>query len=492
MTAIAGVLASSSVDDADRFVEAENDFARRFPTFDRDGTFARWRKREYSRLEETGHVYLDYTGASIPAASQIAAHRDHLDSEVFGNPHSNNPTSQATTRFVVEARDAVLAWFNAPSDEYCCVFTPNATGALRLVGESYPFEPGGLFAPTVDNHNSVNGIREYARHSGAMTIYIPITSPDLRIDASALTDVLSVADRTKRNLLAYPAQSNFSGVQHSLGTIDEAHERGWDVLLDAAAFAPTNRLDLTQHRPDFVSVSMYKIIGYPTGIGCLIARRDRLHTLTRPWFSGGTITVASVEAGSHYLRPDEGAFEDGTVNFLDIPAVTSGLRHLDSVGLDKIHTRVTFLTHWLLDAMTELRHRNGRFVIGIYGPTDSYRRGGTIAFHVLDRNNRPVRERCVEARASHANISLRTGCFCNPGASEATHHLGPEHLNEWFGRERAVTADELRDGLEERYDRVVSNVRVSLGVATNFADVYRFVRFLETFVDSDATELADA
>jgi molybdenum cofactor sulfurtransferase len=47
------------------------------------------------------------------------------------------------------------------------------------------------------------------------------------------------------------AQSNFSGVQHPLVWIEQAHELGWDVLLDAAAFVPTNRLDLAQVKPNY-------------------------------------------------------------------------------------------------------------------------------------------------------------------------------------------------------------------------------------------------
>ena len=35
---------------------------------------------------------------------------------------------------------------------------------------------------------------------------------------------------------------------------------GWDVLLDAAAFVPTNQLDLKEVKPDFVCVSFYKIL----------------------------------------------------------------------------------------------------------------------------------------------------------------------------------------------------------------------------------------
>ena len=61
----------------------------------------------------------------------------------------------------------MLEFFNAPPDEYLCIFTANASAALRLVGESYRFAPGGTFALTFDNHNSVNGIREFARRKGA-------------------------------------------------------------------------------------------------------------------------------------------------------------------------------------------------------------------------------------------------------------------------------------------------------------------------------------
>ena len=48
------------------------------------------------------------------------------------------------------------------------------------------------------------------------------------------------------------------------------------MLLDAAAFVPTNRLDLRVVTPDFVAVSFYKMFGYPTGVGCLLIRNATL------------------------------------------------------------------------------------------------------------------------------------------------------------------------------------------------------------------------
>src|SRR5581483_131932 len=152
----------------------------------------------------------------------------------------------------------------------------NATGAIKLAGEAYPFEPGGRLLLTADNHNSVNGIREFARARGVAVEYAPLVFPDLRVDRHALARLLAAAAAPHARLFAFPAQSNFSGVKHPLELIDAAHAAGWDVLLDAAAFVPTNRLDLAAVHPDFVSISFYKMFGYPTGVGCLIVRNSAL------------------------------------------------------------------------------------------------------------------------------------------------------------------------------------------------------------------------
>jgi len=246
----------------------------------------------------------------------------------FGNPHSENPASRASTVLIEQARDAVLRYFNASADEYAVIFTPNATGACRLVGEAYPFWHQPRLVLTADNHNAVHGLREFARPLGATVSYVGFSPADLRVTEADISAALghgalqpgkSPGRDRRRGLFAYPAQSNFSGVQHPLAWVDQAQAAGWDVLLDAAAFVPTSRLDLGAVKPEFVTLSWYKMFGYPTGIGCLLARRDALARLRRPWFSGGTVWGASVHGGFHRLADDETAFEDGTVNFLSHP-----------------------------------------------------------------------------------------------------------------------------------------------------------------------------
>src|SRR5205814_3213382 len=138
-----------------------------------------------------------------------------LNQQTFGNPHSASRSSSDTTDLVERTRTAILQYFKAARD-YTAIFTLNASAALKLVGESYPFAPGGTLLMTVDNHNSVNGIREFARAKGASVDYAPLTVPELRIDEAALMNCLDAAKDSRPNLFALPAQSNFSGVKHSL------------------------------------------------------------------------------------------------------------------------------------------------------------------------------------------------------------------------------------------------------------------------------------
>ena len=182
----------------------------------------------------------------------------------------------AMTEHVERTRRHILNSLTHEPEDYILVFTQNATAALKLIGESFPFAAGSRYLLTFDNHNSVNGIREFARAKGATIQYAPLAMPDLRLDAAKLDVVLNEADPRYANLFAYPAQSNFSGVKHPLDLVAKAQSKGWRVLLDAAAFVPTNRLDLSATQPDFVTLSFYKMFGYPTGVGALLVHRSAL------------------------------------------------------------------------------------------------------------------------------------------------------------------------------------------------------------------------
>lgn len=187
----------------------------------------------------------------------------------------------------------ILNHFNTTSDEYSVIFTNGATGALKLVSESFDYNNGCL-TYLQENHTSVLGMRNNApntrvlEHNEAFNL--------LNNDSTEL-----ISDNTKNSLFVYPAQCNFSGTKYPLEWIDKVQRGGlntihnslrWYCFLDAAGYVATNYLDLTKYKPDFVCVSFYKIFGYPTGLGALLVKATSSDVLIKKYYGGGTVFMA--------------------------------------------------------------------------------------------------------------------------------------------------------------------------------------------------------
>ena len=399
-------------------------------------TFDALRRREFSRLDAQGHTYADYMGSALYGASQIRTHLAQLADGIFGNPHSESPASRASTEVTDGVREQVLRFFDVDASTHAVIFTANSSAAVKLVGESYPFDSSRGLLLSVDNHNSVNGVREFARRRSAPVRYIDLNREELP-EASGL--------------FAFPAKSNFSGALYPLSLIDIAHRRGMDVLLDAAAYSPVHPLSLREWRADFVALSFYKMFGYPTGVGALIARREALSRLQRPWFAGGTVQFASVVADRHRLRDGHEGFEDGTPDFLSIAALPAGFAMLEELGMDRIEAHEDRLMTMFHCAIARSVTTYGRGTFNIEGV--------------------PYWE--VEEQARRENISLRGGCFCNPGAAELA--FGLQNVDRCLDR---IGDDFSIQRLAACMDKQVGAVRVSFGIANDEADVFRVVSLI--------------
>jgi molybdenum cofactor sulfurtransferase len=199
------------------------------------------------------------------------------------------------------------------------VFTTNATGALKLVGESYPFSPQSSYVLSADSHNSLNGIRRFACAAGAEVHYLAacpqggFDEAEMEVRSSfhenihcplftspTFQSVLAPqrpATPSAHCLFGVTGQSNVSGHRVNLKrVVPFAKQQGFDVLLDAAALAPSSRISLRQLNGgvDAMAISFYKMFGYPTGVGALVARKDFLAKLRRPYFAGGTVELVQV------------------------------------------------------------------------------------------------------------------------------------------------------------------------------------------------------
>jgi selenocysteine lyase/cysteine desulfurase len=150
--------------------------------------------------------------------------------------------------------------------------------------------------------------------------------------------------------------------------------------------------------------------------------------------------------------------------------------------MDRVNEHVMGLTGELLEEMREMRHAGGEPMICVYGPATLEHRGATVAFNVLHPDGGLVDFRTVEERANRANLSLRTGYFCNPGAAE----FAFEHPDDEIRRcastftPESFTIQQFSVCLNRR---PVGGVRVSFGVASTRGDLDRLLEILATFRD---------
>ena len=244
-----------------------------------------------------------------------------LSDQVLGNPHSVNPTSGASTTLVeaVRGRGAPI-FFHGHRGISRRSSPPTPAAGSNWSGSPTLWARGSLPADVRQPQLGQRHPRICACPRGGH-IY------PWRCRRCGSTNAAARRPGTARpgrnNLFAYPAQSNFSAVQHPLDWIERAHAKGWDVLLDAAAFARRTawicRLE-TRFRAALV-LQDFRL----SHRGGLPGRPPRgARQITTAMVAGGTITVASVQGEKHYLADGTAGFEDGTVDYLNIPAVGSG------------------------------------------------------------------------------------------------------------------------------------------------------------------------
>jgi selenocysteine lyase/cysteine desulfurase len=180
--------------------------------------------------------------------------------------------------------------------------------------------------------------------------------------------------------------------------------------------APGRAADDVWH-PDFVAIYFYKMFGWPTESAASSPAATRSPGSSDHGYRAGRSSPRSCSASTTKSVPDAAHFKDGTVNYLNLAAAEISLPFLDRIGIERIRTRGDRrLTP--LDSLGALRHSGGSPAATMYGPRPWDRRGAAIAFNFLHRDGSVVDARHVDRVASRYKITLRTGCFCNPGAGE--------------------------------------------------------------------------
>lgn len=460
----------------------------------------------FKRLGERS--YLENAGATLYPHSLLLNVNEDLMNNVYMNPHSDKYTKDC----IEQIRYMILKHFNTDSTNYTVIFTSGTTQSLKLILESFQFaseensdKNNGSFIYLRDNHTSVLGLREIAADRNADIVHLShddflAAVNTFQKKTPSWTDKFK--SKTEANtLFVYPAQSNFNGFKYPIDCIDSIKNgclknylkknlckinKNWYVLLDAASYVSTSKLDLSKVQPDFMCFSFYKIFGYPTGLGALLVKNSSQEVLNQKrYFGGGTVDIVLSSENFHVKRKNlSERFEDGTVPFLSIISLKQCFDTLQRLiprtiydnTMDTISHHTFDLAKDLYYQLQDLHHSNGNKAAVLYMDsdfTDIKKQGAIVTFNLLREDGSYVGYAEFQHMADLFNISVRTGCFCNSGSCQR-HLLSTNKEIKEIYKAGHVCGDEL----DIVGGKPTGAVRVSFAYFNTFKDIDKLIAMI--------------
>lgn len=434
----------------------------------------------------SGITYLDHGGTTLASKSLLQSFCQEMQSNLLANPHSDAANPSVSAVIVEQTRLKVLKLFKADPKHFDVIFTANATGAIKLVMEGFSGNEKGFDYYYHRNcHTSLVGVRELANRSHCLA---SDEETQRWLDQGA--EITEEKEGERPVLFAYPAQSNMNGQRLPLywpaQLRTSTNHPSTYTLLDVAALVSTSPLDLSNHisAPDFVSLSFYKIFGFPD-LGALIVRKASAHALDhRKYFGGGTTEMITCIEDPWVARKEasiHARWEDGTIAIRSILALSCAIdtHHELFGGLQSVSDHTGWLAKVLYERLTRLRHGNGSPVCHMYKAPesnygDSTTQGATIAFNIRDSSGAWISGAHVGATLRAHGILVRTGGLCNPAGMACALGINAAEIQKAFESGfRCNQAQDVRDGV------LFGMVRITFGAMSTLRDVEVIANFIE-------------
>lgn len=341
-------------------------------------------------------VYLD-SAASSQKPEVVLAAMDAYYRQINANVHRGiHRLSEDATNAYETARLKIAHFVHAP-DESQIIYVRNATEGFNLVAYSWGrqnIQAGDeILLTEMEHHANLVPWQMLAEEKGAVVRYIPFLA-DGTLDLSRLDGLLT--ERTK--LFSFTAVSNVFGTINPVRQlVDAGHAVGAVVMVDAAQAVPHTAVDVQAWDCDFMTFSGHKMCG-PTGIGILYGKRRLLETM--PPFMGGGDMIRRVTLEGSTWNDLPWKFEAGTPSIAEGIGLGTAVDYLAGIGMDNIHAHEQFITHYALEALSEIKG------ITLYGPPAS-QRAGVATFTIQGIHPHDISE-----VVDKDGIAIRAGHHC--------------------------------------------------------------------------------
>ena len=277
-------------------------------------------------------VYLDNAATTMKPTRVIEAITNHYRAETSNVHRGLHHLSMLATEKYEEARQKIVTFINAASEREI-IFTKGTTEAINLAASSYGghFLKAGdeILVSQMEHHSNIVPWQLLCQSRGLKLKVIPIDeSGQLRMDK--FSELLT--DRVR--LVAVVFISNALGTINPVRqVIEEAHDMGAVVLIDAAQAMAHLEVNVQELDCDFLAFSGHKMFG-PTGIGVLYGKERLLEQM--PPYQGGGDMIRHVTFAKTTYNSLPYKFEAGTPPIAQAIGLGAAIDYIETLGFSKI------------------------------------------------------------------------------------------------------------------------------------------------------------
>ena len=361
-------------------------------------------------------VYFDNAATSQKPQCVIDAMSRYYE-EYNSNAHRANHTlADEATSALENARKTISSYFGTSPEQL--IYTSGATEAINLVAFSWAREnlsEGDVIVLTeMEHHADIVPWQQLSKDKGVEIRYVPINIESYFLDMEAFE--VAVKDAS---LVCVVHTSNVLGIRNPVEEIIQmSHNSGAKVLIDCAQGAPHEKINFDDSRCDFVAISAHKMAG-PTGIGCLLVRKDAMEEMG-PFMTGGSMIKSVTTQGSTF-QEGHAMFETGTPRIAEAIGWGAAVEWLSQYDMNEVHSHIQEIASWTAEKMKNI---DG---ITIYGNPKHSNSSGAVSFL-----HSTIQSQDLALLLDEGGFAVRTGHHCAQPLMDALGVPSTNRISFWI------------------------------------------------------------
>lgn len=242
----------------------------------------------------------------------------------------------------VSIKKELAIFLNVTPEEI--IITRNATEALNIAIQGYPFKPGDeVLINQLDYFSMIEAFRLLEKRGKIKvnTFLMPL----LPANEDEIVEQYSKMITEKTRVILLTHVSNINGLVIPVARIAAmAKQKGIDTITDSAHALGQIKFDPAALNSDFVGMNLHKWIGNPIGAGVLYVRKNRIREMN-VLFGDVNSAEDSISKLAHF----------GTTSFAVIMTIPDSLAFHRLMNIDKISARLHYLKSIWINELENLR-----------------------------------------------------------------------------------------------------------------------------------------